>query len=133
MGDTEAQVHPHERLVRGALERLNVARDVEGYGACCTDDVVFTSPLGGARGKAEFLAFHASFVLLSRRDARIERLLVSGDAVAAWTTSAGTVAATGRSFEVEVCTIFDIRDGKIGAVTEYVDPAPVFAAFAAES
>ena len=43
--------------------------------------------------------------------------------------SAGTVAATGGSFEVEVCTIFDIRDNKIAAITEYADFTPVLAAF----
>jgi ketosteroid isomerase-like protein len=129
MGDDVTDLHLHEQVVREALARLNEARDVEGYVACCTDDVVFTSTLGIARGKAEFRAFHDSFELLSKRSARIERLLVSGDSVAVWQTSAGTVAATGRSFEVEVCGIFDVRDGKICAVTEYVDAGPIVAAF----
>ena len=126
-------MHRHESLVRGALDRLNEANDIEGYVACCTDDVVFTYPLGVARGKAEFLAFHSSFALLSHRYARIERLLVSGDSVALWQTSAGTVAATGRSFEVEVCGIFDVRADKICAVVEYADYTTIVAAFAAQA
>ena len=133
MDDVEADVHPHERLVRGALQLLNESLDIEGYAECCTDDVVHTHPLGVDRGKTEFLAFHSSFKLLSHRYARIERLLVSGDSVAVWQTSRGTVAATGRSFEIETCGIFDIRDGKICAITEYADFTPVMAAFAAQA
>jgi ketosteroid isomerase-like protein len=123
-------MHRHERLVRDALAHLNEARDIEGYAACCTDDVVHTHPQGVSRGKAEFLAFHSAFALLSHRSSRIERLLVSGDSVAVWSTSGGTVAATGRSFEIEVCTIFDVRDDKICALAEYADFTTVMAAFA---
>src|SRR5262245_19057985 len=129
MGDIERDMHAHERLVRDALERLNQANDIEGYVDCCTDDVVLTNSLGVARGKAEFLAFHSSFELLSHRYAPIERLLVSDDSVAVWQTSGGTVAATGVSFEIEACTIFDVRDDKICAVTEYSDLTSVVAAF----
>jgi len=122
-------MHRHEVLVRAALARLNEVNDIEGYVDCCTDDVVFTSPLGVARGKADFLAFHSTFELLSHRYARIERLLVSEDSVAVWSTSGGTVAATGGSFEVEACTIFEVRDDKLCAVTEYADVTAVLAAF----
>jgi len=80
-------------------------------------------------GKADFLAFHSTFALLSHRHARIERLLVSEDSVAVWSTSGGTVAATGGSFVVEACTIFDVRDDKLCAVIEYADVTAVLAAF----
>jgi ketosteroid isomerase-like protein len=129
MDDVNADLHPHERLVRGALERLNVDLDIEGYVDCCTDDVVHTHSQGVDRGKVEVLASHSAFALLSHRFARIERLLVSDDSVAVWQTSAGTVAATGGSFEIEVCTIFDVRDNKICAIHEYADLTPVVAAF----
>jgi ketosteroid isomerase-like protein len=123
-----SRMHAHERLVRSALERLE-AFDMEGYADCCTDDVVFTHPLGVARGREEFLQFHSAFHALSERYRRDERLLVSNNAVAVWITSGGTVAATGRSFEIQACTIFDIEDGKICAITEYADFGPVVAAF----
>lgn len=121
-------MHPHERLVRSALERLE-AFDMEGYADHCADDVVFTHPMGVARGRAEFLQFHSTFHALSDRYRRDERLLVSNDSVAVWITSGGTVAATGRSFEIQACTIFDVDDGKISAITEYADFGPVVAAF----
>lgn len=121
-------MHEHERLVLSALERLD-AMDIEGYADHCTDDVVHTHPSGVSRGRDEFVAFHSAFHLLADRYRRDQRILVSGDSVVVWITSGGTVAATGKSFEVEACTIFDIRDGKICALTEYADFGPVIAAF----
>ena len=122
-------MHPHEQLVRSALERLE-AFDMEGYADHCTDDVVHTHPGGVSRGRAEVLAFHSTFHQLSDRYRRDQRLLVSNDSVVVWITSGGTVAATGKSFEIQACTIFDIRGDKICALTEYADFGPVIAAFA---
>ena len=121
-------MHPHEQLVRTALERLD-AMDIEGYADHCTDDVVHTHPRGVSHGRAEVLAFHAAFHQLSDRYRRDQRLLVSGDSVVVWITSGGTVAATGKSFETQACTIFDIRDDRISALTEFADFGPVLAAF----
>ena len=53
--------------------------------------------------------------------------------MAVWQTSGGTVAVTGGSFEVEARTIFDVREDKICAVTEYADFTPVIAAFEART
>ena len=123
-------MHEYEGLVRGALDVLE-AGDLEGYVACFTEDIVQTTPLGVFHGKAEALAFlQRSFRdTLAAHFRRVEHLLVSGESVAVWLTFGGTVAATGRSFEVEGCTIFDIRDSKVCAITEYIDFTEAQAAF----
>ena len=59
-----------------------------------------------------------------------ERVHVSGDTAVVEFMARGThqgelmgVAATGRKVEMPVCTILDIKDGKIGAEREYMDLA----------
>jgi ketosteroid isomerase-like protein len=120
-------MHANERLVRDALDRLE-AKDVNGYVDCFTDDVVLTNPLGTVSGKAELRAYHA-FSALSSHCRRVEHVVVSGDDVAVWTRFGGTVAATGRSFEVEGCGIFSLRDGLVCSLTEYLDVTPIQEAF----
>ena len=82
-----------------------------------------TNPIGVFRGKAEVLAYNHQTLreTLAAHFRRVEHLVVSGESVAVWLTFGGTVAGTGRSFEVEGCVIFDVRDDKVCAVTEYVD------------
>ena len=125
-------MHEYELLVRGAFDLLE-AGDLEGYVARLTDDIVQTNPSGVFRGKAEVLAYNHQALreTLAAHFRRVEHLVVSGESVAVWLTFGGTVAATGRSFEVEGCVIFDVRDGKVCAVTEYVDFAETQAAFVA--
>ena len=125
-------MHEYELLVRGAFDLLE-AGDLEGYVACLTDDIVQTNPSGVFRGKAEVLAYNHRTLreTLTGHFRRVEHLVVSGESVAVWLTFGGTVAATGRSFEVEGCVIFDVRDGKVCAVTEYVDFTEAQAAFVA--
>ena len=115
-------MHEHELLVRGAFDLLE-AGDLDGYVAYLTDDVVQTNPFGVFRGTAEVLAYHRQTFeeTLAAHFRHVEHLLVSGDSVAVWLSFGGTVAATGRSFEVEGCVILDVRDGKVCAITEYVD------------
>jgi len=52
---------------------------------------------------------------------RVEKLLVSGDKVAVWLTFGGTPTSNGQSFEIDLCDIFEIRDGKIQSLRMYSD------------
>jgi ketosteroid isomerase-like protein len=121
-------MHAHELLVRGALDRLE-AQDIDGYVDCFTGDVVLTNPLGTVSGRVEFRAYHEAFSAFSSHSRRVEHVVVSGDNVAVWTRFGGTVAATGRSFEVEGCVIFGVRDGLVCSLTEYLDVTPIQEAF----
>lgn len=60
----------------------------------------------------------------------IRSIHVSGNTAVVEFTARGThqgemmgIAPTGRKIEIPVCTILDIRDGKIGAEREYMDMA----------
>ena len=123
-------MHEYEGLVRGALDVLE-AGDLEGYVACFTEDIVQTTPFGVFHGKAEVLGFlRQTFVeTLAAHFRRVEHLLVSGETVAVWLTFGGTVAATGKSFAVEGCSIFRIRDDKVCGISEYLDFTEAQAAF----
>jgi ketosteroid isomerase-like protein len=108
-----------EAIVIDALELLN-AHDVEAYLAACSPDVVRQCPMG------QFSGVQANRTYLSGLDAipdhwrRVQRSLVSGNDVATWLRWGGTVDATGRSFEIDGCTIFTVDDdGRISAVVEY--------------
>jgi ketosteroid isomerase-like protein len=122
-------VTDHGELVRTAIGHLE-AHDIERYVAVCTADVVSTTPLGTARGRVELAAYlQNAFDGIPDHWRRIERLVVSGDDVATWVRFGGTAAATGRSFELEGCTVFGVRDGLISSITEYVDLQPAYEAF----
>lgn len=108
-----------EAIVVGALELLN-SHDVEAYLAACSHDIVSRCPMG------EFSGVQANRTYLSGLDAipdhwrRVERSLVSGNDVATWLRWGGTVEATGRSFDIDGCTIFTVDDdGRISAIVEY--------------
>ncbi len=119
----------HSEVVLGAFERLN-AQDLGGFVAACTDDVVSISPLGTVHGRSEFQSYlDTGFAGMSHHWRRVERLIVSGDDVATLLRFGGTIESTGKSFEVEVITVFGIRDGHIASIDEYADYEPAFAAF----
>ena len=118
-----------EALVRDALARLD-AHDVEGYLEHMTDDVVSTTPVATCRGKDEFRGYLTRLDGIPDHWRRIERLVVSGDSVATWLTFGGTVAVTGRSFEMEGCTVWDTADGRIRTISEWFDVEPMWTAAA---
>jgi ketosteroid isomerase-like protein len=59
---------------------------------------------------------------------RVDRILEVGDTVAVWPTFGATASATQTSFEVEVCDIIEVRDGRITWITMYGDWAPMYPA-----
>lgn len=114
-------------VVEEAFERLN-AHDVDGYHALLHDDVVITGT-GETRGlEANRMLDTTIFGVLPDHWRRVDRILEVGDTVAAWLTFGATASATQRPFEVEVCDIIEVRDGRITSITMYGDWAPMYAA-----
>ena len=58
-----------------------------------------------------------------------ERTLVSGNDLVTWLRFGGTVPATGKSFEVDVCNVFTFDGDRIVEWREYLDANAVFEAF----
>ena len=52
---------------------------------------------------------------------RVEKLLVDGDVVVAWLTFGGTPTVNGVPFEVEVCSVLEVRSGKVQSTRMYTD------------
>ncbi len=65
------------------------------------------------------------FALVPDHWPRIDRLLVDGENVAFWLRFGGTLATTGEGFEIEICGIVKVRDGKIATWNFYSDRAPL--------
>jgi ketosteroid isomerase-like protein len=111
--------------VRRLIASLN-ARDVDGYIACCTEDVevvTATAPIDGAyRDRSGIERFFADL-----RDTapdfemRIERLEAVGEKVLA--TERGS--ASGRTSEVHgdlaFSTVYEFRDRKISRIQVFLD------------
>jgi ketosteroid isomerase-like protein len=109
-----------EAVVREALDRLN-EHDLDGYYDLCTDDFLYVGT-STRHGKDEARAIDQPlFDAIPDHWRRVERLLVSGDAVAVWLRFGGTPVATGRAFDAELCDIIVVRDGLIQSLTMYAD------------
>ena len=107
-------------IVMRAFERLN-DHDLDGYYGLCADDFEYIGTTE-RRGIDEARAIDEPiFATLPDHWRRVEKLLVSGDKVAVWLTFGGTPTSNGQSFEIDLCDIFEIRDGKIQSLRMYSD------------
>lgn len=107
-------------VVEAAFARLN-NHDLDGYYALCADDFRYTG-MTTTHGKAAAREIDTPvFAGLPDHWRRVERILVSGDAVVVWLVFGGTPVATGKPFEVEFFDIFEVRDGLIRSITMYAD------------
>lgn len=114
-------------VVEEAFARLN-AHDLDGYHALLHDDVVITGT-GETRGLEANRVLDATvFAALPDHWRRVDRILEAGHTVAVWLTFGATASATEKPFEVEVCDIVEVRDGRITSITMYGDWAPMYAA-----
>jgi ketosteroid isomerase-like protein len=115
-------------IVRRAVAALN-ARDVDGYLACCTEDVELHTPLepfvgvyerrdGIARwlGDVEDAAPDFQIVL---RDAKA----VGNDQVVAFAHLGSTGRASGIQLEGESINVYDLVEGKIRRTRVFLDHA----------
>jgi ketosteroid isomerase-like protein len=108
------------RIVEAALQSLN-DHDLDGYYALCADDFRYVGT-EERRGKAEARAVDEPvFAAVPDHWRRFDQVIVSGDTVVVWGTFGGTVAATGKSFEVEACNVIEVRDDLIQSLTMYAD------------
>ena len=118
-----------EATVLAALELLN-GHDPEAYLRACTDDVVSRCPMGEFRGADANREYFSGLDAVPDHWRRVERTLVSGNDVATWGRWGGTVEATGRSFDIDFCTIFTVDDdGRISAIVEHWATEPLAEAF----
>src|SRR4051794_15483898 len=93
--------------VEHAFDRLN-AHDLNGYYSLLAEDVVYT---GSAvrHGRGEARAFDQRvWEAVPDHWRTVEKLLVSGDVVAAWIKFGGTVERTSRRFGLEFCDIIEV-------------------------
>jgi ketosteroid isomerase-like protein len=107
--------------------------DISAYCALMAPDVLSKSPMGTLSSRAEVEeTFTANLDLMPDNWRTVDRLIVDGPTVVAQLTFGGTIAATGKSFEIEVCTVYEVPDGVITSIAEYADWRPLLEAFVTE-
>lgn len=99
--------------------------DLDRYGELFADDVEERHPYVLNGRDAVTAADRKIFALIPDHWRKIERLLVDGDTVAFWLRFGGTFAPTGERFEIEICGLVKVRDGKIATWNFYSDRAPL--------
>lgn len=112
------------KAIAEAILKLNEG-DIDSFYDMVADDCVFTSAMGRMQGKQAIR--DGDQVVLTQMDPHWRRLhkgpIVSGNDVVFWGTFGGTVTATGKEFEMEVCNVMHLEDGKIVAWESYSDLA----------
>jgi len=116
-------------VVRAAVERLN-ANDLAGYYALMADGIVMVTASRTLTGKPAVTAeldetFHA---VSNHWTTTVDRLVVSGHHVATWLTLGGEIVRSGVPWQVEGCTVWEVREGYIASVREYSDWSPLLQA-----
>jgi ketosteroid isomerase-like protein len=107
--------------IESAVELMNEG-DIDTFYELIADDCVLTAPHGELRGRQAILdGDRSAAVLMEPHYRRFDRPIVSGNDIAYWGVFGGTVKATGKSFEVEICGIFHTQDGKIVRQELYYD------------
>jgi ketosteroid isomerase-like protein len=118
-----------EHVVRAAVERLN-ANDLAGYYALMADGVEMVTESRTLTGKPAVTAeLDKNFQSVSNHwTATVDRLVVSGNHVATWLTLGGETVRSGVPWQVEGCTVWEVRQGYITSVREYYDWSPLLQA-----
>lgn len=118
---------------RGAVARLYESLnrgDVEAAYGDFAEDCVLRSNASSIEGRQAMIESDRQiFGQLSAHRRTVERTLVDGADVVTWVTWAGTVAATGKSFECPVCNIFHFEGERIARWESYGEWAAAYAAF----
>jgi len=110
-----------QSLIATALEALN-QNDFDAFYGLLSEDFRYVTPLYTVEGVvATIEADRPLFEQLSHHWRTIDRSLASGDKVAIWMRFGGTVASNAREFEMEVCNIFTVKDGKMTALEIHGD------------
>ena len=123
----------NKRLVHAFLAAMN-RMDVEAIGALLTDDATWTMPgdlpvSGRYEGRAavlgDFLANAAALFEPGSLRFELETVLTDGSHAIAEYTGTGRADDGQREYRNHYCMVFELRDGRISAVREYLDTAHV--------
>jgi uncharacterized protein len=108
-------------FVRGIWQAF-ARGDMKAVFAAMPEDVIWKLPQGGQlRGKASILHLaRISAGKLKGYSTEIRRAHCDGDCVILEMVNRGTTPA-GKAYANNYCFMFDIKDGKIQAITEYTD------------
>jgi ketosteroid isomerase-like protein len=123
----------NKRLVRDFVAAMN-RMDVDAVGALLTEDATWTMsgdlPVSGRHeGRAavlgDFLANAAALFEPGSLRFELEMVVTEGRHAIAEYTGAGRAADGQREYRNHYCMVFEVRDGQISAVREYLDTAHV--------
>ena len=116
----------HVRLVERAIAAIN-ARDIEGYRACCTENVKLETPMAAVGGVYEGIDGIGRFltdVEDAAPDFRIELdgvEEVDSKRVIAFLRSSSTGRASGFRMAWPSTNVYDLIDGKISHIRIFLD------------
>ena len=117
---------PMVETVLRAVELLNEG-DIDTFYGLLAEDCVYTSAMGVMRGRQAIIDGDRSF--LPQIDGHWRRLergpIISGDAIVTWGVFGGVVTSTGKSFEMDICSIIHVDEDSIVAWESYGDVAAV--------
>jgi ketosteroid isomerase-like protein len=114
------------RLVERAIAAIN-ARDIEGYLACCADNVKLETPMaavGGVYEGIDGIGRYFTDIEEAAPDFRIELdgvEEVDSKRVLAFIRTGGTGRASGIRMAPTLTNVYDLIDGKISRVRIFLD------------
>ncbi len=114
------------RWVERAIAAIN-ARDIEGYLACCTEDVKLETPVaavGGVYEGIDGIRRYFADIEEAGPDFRIELdgvEEVDGKRVIAFIRFSSTGRASGLRLAAPLTNVYDLIDGKISHIRVFVD------------
>ena len=118
-------------LVLAGLEALNRG-ELDRYYDSLAEDFRYVTPAGTLIGRnAAREADTPLFRQFSRHWRIADRIVAGGNKVVVWLRFGGTVRATGASFEVSLCDIFHVANGRIQSLEMHGDLSPMVAALTA--
>jgi ketosteroid isomerase-like protein len=116
--------HENARLVERAIAAIN-ARDIEGYLACCTENVKLETPtVGGMYEGIDGIRRFLTDIEDAAPDFRIERdgvEAVDSKRVVAFVRPSATGRASGIRLAAPTTNVYDLIDGKISHVRIFLD------------
>ena len=114
------------RLVERAIAAIN-ARDIEGYRACCTEDVKLETPMAAVGGVYEGIHGIRRFLTDVEEAAPDFRIELDGveevdsKRVIAFLRNSSTGRASGIRMAWPQTNVYDLIDGKISHIRIFID------------
>ena len=114
------------RLVERAIAAIN-ARDIEGYRACCTENVKLDTPMAGIGGVYEGIDGIRRFLTDVEEAAPDFRIELDGveevdsKRVIAFLRNSSTGRASGIRMAWPQTNVYDLIDGKISHIRIFID------------